>query len=470
LNRLVQSASSVQGHGMSFAYDGFGNLTQQGQTSLSIDPATNQITSPGYQYNANGNVIRTPDPATNSYDVYSYDVANRVVSNGAYYNPRNQRVFDGWYIYLYTPEGKLAGKYQPAWNAGTAYIQGGQPNIYFAGMLIQEQGHWVMTDRLGSVRWRDTGERPSYQPYGAEVAPATTDQRTKFATYFRDSPGLDYAGQRYYGNAMGRFLTPDPYMASNGGPGDVADPGSWNRYTYAGGDPVNYYDPEGEMTLCPRGTHPIFNSPFSATCVGGPTTGNLPPGGPSRKKAPIRQPPADPGGGGGGLPQVTALSGVPKLLRAAIYDLNGNCANVLPNQQTLLADATDLQFVDARANASGNQTVAQIAPALSPYNPPGTLQTMLGGANALILFGPPNGSASSISNTVILGQQFFLDPPTGVNSNYSVGQGTVLLHELLHYAVQMGDDLFVSDYGITQGQFESSSSAINRWLQNDCKN
>ena len=237
LNRLVQSASSVTGT-MPFAYDGFGNLTQQGQTSLSVDPNTNRINSAGYQYNANGNVTQAPGPVS-----YSYDVANRLVSNGAIYNPRNQRVFDGAYIYLYTPDGKQAGKYQPAWgqNGSQAWIQG-QPNVYFAGKLIQEQGQWVMTDRLGSVRLRASGERSSYQPYGAEVAPTTSDQRTKFATYFRDSAGMDYAGQRYYSNVTGRFLTPDPADASAA---DPTNPNSWNMYAYAGGDPVNFIDPDG---------------------------------------------------------------------------------------------------------------------------------------------------------------------------------------------------------------------------------
>jgi hypothetical protein len=58
---------------MTFAYDGFGNLTQQGQTYLSINQNTNQIDSAGYQYNANGNVTQTPGPVS-----YSYDVANRL--------------------------------------------------------------------------------------------------------------------------------------------------------------------------------------------------------------------------------------------------------------------------------------------------------------------------------------------------------------------------------------------------------
>ena len=50
-----------------------------------------------------------------------------------------------------------------------------------------------------------------------------------------------HTNNRYYSNAYGRFMTPDPYQAS-GGP---QDPGSWNRYTYTRGDPVNRRDPRG---------------------------------------------------------------------------------------------------------------------------------------------------------------------------------------------------------------------------------
>jgi hypothetical protein len=46
---------------------------------------------------------------------------------------------------------------------------------------------------------------------------------------------------RYYSNAYGRFMTPDPYTNS----GRLEDPQSWNRYAYTRGDPVNRADPMG---------------------------------------------------------------------------------------------------------------------------------------------------------------------------------------------------------------------------------
>ena len=59
---------------------------------------------------------------------------------------------------------------------------------------------------------------------------------------------LDYADQRYYASAYGRFNTPDPYVAGGAAKGSVnnpSDPGSWNRYAYALGDPINRNDRHG---------------------------------------------------------------------------------------------------------------------------------------------------------------------------------------------------------------------------------
>jgi RHS repeat-associated protein len=53
---------------------------------------------------------------------------------------------------------------------------------------------------------------------------------------------------RYYSSGPGRFLTPDPYMASVSGANDPTEPKSWNRYVYASGDPINGRDPRGLET------------------------------------------------------------------------------------------------------------------------------------------------------------------------------------------------------------------------------
>ena len=106
-----------------------------------------------------------------------------------------------------------------------------------------------MADRLGSVRANGAGERFSYYPYGEERG-TSADGREKFGTYTRDSVGVDYGDQRYYGVGTGRFGSADPYMASGG----AASPSTWNRYLYVHGDPVNFHDPTGNLEADPNGT------------------------------------------------------------------------------------------------------------------------------------------------------------------------------------------------------------------------
>lgn len=107
-------------------------------------------------------------------------------------------------------------------------------SAYFGSRLIrkgvnngagQMSWTWVLPNRLGSVG--------VYYPYGEDRGGSNPGNGTdKFATYFRDSEsGLDYAVNRYYFPAGGRFMSPDPYRASAG----AEDPSSWNRYGYVRG-------------------------------------------------------------------------------------------------------------------------------------------------------------------------------------------------------------------------------------------
>ena len=85
-----------------------------------------------------------------------------------------------------------------------------------------------------------------YYPYGEDRDSTANDVMT-FSTYTRDSvSGLDYAQQRYHASGVGWSNRADPYDASAGS----NDPGSWNRYTYVGGDPVGFRDPSGRATAC----------------------------------------------------------------------------------------------------------------------------------------------------------------------------------------------------------------------------
>jgi len=117
-------------------------------------------------------------------------------------------------------------------------------NTYFGSKLLVSNGVYVVTDRLGSVRANLQGEKFAYYPFGEERT-TTVDSRDKFARYFRDSVGQDYADQRYYGAKTGAFFSPDPSGASAADPGN---PNSWNMYAYAGGDPINFNDPDGLAT------------------------------------------------------------------------------------------------------------------------------------------------------------------------------------------------------------------------------
>ena len=103
--------------------------------------------------------------------------------------------------------------------------------MYFAGRLVGP------VDRLGSVS--QGTENLRFYPYGEEEG-NTTQDRDKWATYYRDTTNLDYARNRYYSSQIGRFLTPDPSQ-----PGNPAVPQSWNYYGYTQGDPINFNDPKG---------------------------------------------------------------------------------------------------------------------------------------------------------------------------------------------------------------------------------
>ncbi len=271
LERLASAVTTTNPNvpqwGQSYGYDGFGNLTDQTLTKGSgpdvhvlVNPATNRLTSDSYD--ANGNDLTFG----------SYDLSNRMAQAGAAkygYAPDGKRVWkapDGTAsheeFYFWTPAGQRLGTYKST-NPGVVGFTTASTNVYFGGRLIQAQGMTMVTDQLGS----NVGNGKRYYPYGAEKPSATTNNIEKFAGYFRDTEtGLDYADQRYHQPGMGRFTSSDPSTTSV----RLSDPGSWNRYAYVGGDPVNRTDPSGLCSTDGYGDYYDDDYSGSTLIVSGP--------------------------------------------------------------------------------------------------------------------------------------------------------------------------------------------------------
>jgi RHS repeat-associated protein len=269
LNRVTSAAGTtknaggteVNTWGQNFSYDGFGNLLSQApkpgfpdaspNVYVTVNGANNRLSSLHWAYDLNGNTTQMPVMGGGAAAL-AYDVDNRLKTwTGA----------AGVEQYGYLADNKRVWKKTPG-GVETYYLYGlgGQKlmtcsvvvspfalncamtHVYFGGKVIRADGEAVVQDRLGSVVARGNVKR-DYFPYGDEIGGATAGNVDKFGTYMRDgTTGLDYADQRYYAGSMsGRFLTADPYEASGG----AGEPGSWNRYPYVGGDPVNANDPRG---------------------------------------------------------------------------------------------------------------------------------------------------------------------------------------------------------------------------------
>jgi RHS repeat-associated protein len=94
--------------------------------------------------------------------------------------------------------------------------------------------------------------------------------RQRFAMTERDeATGLDHTWFRKYDSFAGRWTTPDPLG------GSIADPQSFNRYTYAANDPINLVDPVG---LDPSDHEPGHSEPDGPCPPGSPCSVDIYPG------------------------------------------------------------------------------------------------------------------------------------------------------------------------------------------------
>ncbi len=272
--------------------------------------------------------------------------------------------------------------------------------------------------------------------------------------------GLDYAVNRYYSSGLGRFMSPDPYRAS-GGP---ADPGSWNRYSYANGDPVTFTDREGLLA------NPCLDPIDCPTAPSGwRMTFFLDPqfSGGEYVRTYVNQYYVYSGSGGGGggkaarIDKSKIVTGAEKLLekekgadfvtdtlRKAFLDVNGVLsAEELGQFERGIYDSLSMsQVLEALKKAgfldSGQAPVTTVGP---------ETYTTIAHANFA------NDGPSSID---------FYDPFVDLSSK---GQSQTAIHEGMHLIWNIGDGNFAAALGLKGLTGPAASAAWDKKLRERCK-
>lgn len=388
LNRLIQASGTGDAQGawsQTFTFDGFGNLTQKTGSNaptnafLATNPANNQLTANGAQYDANGNLTSY---GTGSYAVaYAYDIENRLssalpsgTSEAVFgYDNSNQRVYQGTYntssaaysnelIYFYGADNKKLACWSLTSSGSTYTLTATITNVWFAGRLLTPE------DRLQS--------RGKYFPFGEDRynpnQPNPSNDQEKFATYTRDSAtGLDYGYQRYYASTLGRFMSADISNLNT----YLGAPVTWNAYSYIDANPIYANDPSGLFLPAPSlfSDGDLYWDPFFVEYY--PYIAN------------------NPGGGGGTSKSVVTVTALTKsgpqynqaasVFKQVSTDIDPQCLNFLQsggqNVKTFISDLLSEQML---AVANFNTSIAAFTGTAGTNIPAGTAAIVINGTSA----------------------------------------------------------------------------------------
>jgi len=259
----LSGATWTVGPGQAFTYDSAGNRTDQGGTY----GTGNRITGfAGCTYvtadsagdvtsrTCNGQTATFKWTAESRLDTvivggetigYRYDAAGRLIRKDVSGSPVSYFLWDGGDLvaelssptvesaeYSYPLDGPLD---QPLWERIGGYTY--DVHIDALGNVVAI----ATTKNTGQYHVRAYG----YDAWGQDESPGDTlglngtdRARWKGALYIGTEAGLYYMRNRWYEPATGRFLSEDPLGIQNAG---------LNLYLYSANDPVNKYDPSGEV-------------------------------------------------------------------------------------------------------------------------------------------------------------------------------------------------------------------------------
>jgi RHS repeat-associated protein len=260
LNRLTSGATQATsgadcwGQAVpSGGYDQYGNLSKINVSqcsapalNLSVNAGNNQFNSGGFGYDLAGNMtgdglysyawngaglLKSAAGVTYTYD----GNGNRVEkSSGVFY----WRGVDGNVLAETDTSGNPLNEYVFFAGGRIARVDAsGNVYYYFQDMLGSDV---AITNATGTLCYD-----ADFYLFGGEKAPFTNTcaQNYKFTDMERDGEtGLDHTLFRQYSSQYGRWMSPDP---AGLGAASLANPQSWNMYSYVTNNPTTFTDPLG---------------------------------------------------------------------------------------------------------------------------------------------------------------------------------------------------------------------------------
>jgi len=222
------------------SYDALGNLTFDDDKAWSYTWDGRQLVditedggSPQFTFDYNADGIRTRKGITDYGDEWTYHSytldGTTIVKETIYFESYGMVVSSRDIYYYYDENGAPLGL---NWNNTNYYYY---KNI-FGDVLGIMNSNGTMVVRYAYDAWGN--------PISTTGAMANTlgqDNPFRYRGYYYDTEtGLYYLNARYYNPEWGRFISIDPVL-------DTSSSVGCNMFAYCGNDPVNYFDPSGNL-------------------------------------------------------------------------------------------------------------------------------------------------------------------------------------------------------------------------------